>query len=154
MRGRWGKPPPPPIGVLFLSMHSIPHCKIPGCTNACIMRYPMYISLRPWVDKWGLRGGSPTPTPPGHWGSIDSCTCFWTSITRFLDMPMHACIRYAMYNYQPTIVGRRIRGWVHHAPPPPPTLVGFRFVHMHSNPISRFLAMPKHTCQLRYLYLV
>ena len=33
------------------------------------------------------------------------------------------------------------------SPPPPPPPVGFWFLYMHSNPISRFLAMPKNTRQ-------
>ena len=189
-----GASPPPRLGFIFLYR----------AFDSPIARFldaPMHA-------KYEIH--PPPPPGPMHWGSIDSCTCLRTSISRFLAMPMHTrqlphlywstivgrfkktgCMGWApppplgfdryLYNclrtsiarldmpmrtcmslsyvyelqlhhlYWSTIVGRQIRdAWGEPPPPPPP--IGFRFVYMHSNSISRFLAMSMHTYQLHHVY--
>ena len=129
-----GPTSPPPIGVLFLYMHSISHCKIPGWTNACmciIMRYATYFSLRPRVDKWGeAPPPPPPPRPPTPCVGVRSILvhAFDPPLQDiFLHTPMHTCMTYAMYISLQPYVGRRIRGKCG-MPPPPPS----RFVYMYA----------------------
>ena len=100
------------------------------------MTYAMYISLQPYVGR-RIRGKCGMPPPPPR---LDLFTCMHYAFEPHLKIPGHANEYMSVIAWS-TIVGRQIRGIRGASPPPPPHPVGFRFEYMHSNPISRFLAI-------------
>ena len=120
------------------------------------------------IEGWGVSAASPPPPPPWGFGKCVNI-CIWTHIARFLYLRQYYVVYELCRRLRPWVdegwvrpistPPPSVRIWLNccfvyrstkkrvgaSSPPPPP--VGFWFLYMHSNPISRFLAMPKNTRQ-------